>query len=169
MSAFEVRQRVPDTLDALHLINLTDPTHLVQTRKAEDQAAFTCTPGSANPVSVHFNLGGNVNVDHGREALDIQPASRHIGGNQNAAAAVGKLNQDLVTIALFKITMKLERDEALRSQHSNKVPTLLLGVTKSECCFGTKMIQQKTDCMQAVVIGHLIETLLDLVSRMALS
>jgi hypothetical protein len=166
--ALEVRQRMPDTLDALHLINLTDPTHLVQTRKTKHQTAFTCTTGAANPVSVHFNLGGNVNVNHGLETLNVQPASRHIGGNQNATAAVGELDQDLIAFTLLKIAMKFERDEALSTQHGNEVSTLLLGVTKSECCFGTKVIQQQPHRMQAFIIRHLIKALLNLICRMAL-
>jgi hypothetical protein len=92
MSALEVRQRMPDTLDALHFINLTDPTHLVQTRKTENQTTLPRPTGAANPVSVHFDLVGNVNVDHGLEALNVQPPSRDIGRHQNAATAVGELN-----------------------------------------------------------------------------
>ena len=62
---------------------------------------------------MHFDLGGDIHIDHCLEALNVQPASRDVGGNQNTAAAVGKLNQNLVAFALFKIAMKLERDNAL--------------------------------------------------------
>ncbi|MNW19928.1 hypothetical protein D3C71_2201150 [compost metagenome] len=64
---------------------------------------------------MHLGVWRNVDIDHGFQLGDVEPARRHVRGHQDRAAAVRKLHQHLIAVTLFQIAMQRQCLEALRA------------------------------------------------------
>ena len=91
-----------------------------------------------------------MDVDHGFELRNVQSARGDVGGHQYRAAAVGKLRQHLVALALLQFAMQGQRAKALGLQKRLQVFALLLGVAKGQRAGRAEMPQQR---------GHRVQTL----------
>ena len=113
---------------------------------------------------MNFRIGRHVHVDDGGQVGHVQPASRHIGGDQHGATAVHEANQHLVTIALLQIAVQLQHAETLRMQQLGHRAAAGLGIAEGEGALRAEMLQQSSQGRQSLVFGHLIPTLLDLIA-----
>ena len=119
-------------------------------------------------MHVHLGFGGDVHVDHRFQFGDVQPARGHIGGHQHRAAALREAHQHLVALALVQVAVQLQRHDALRLQHRHQVAALLFGVAKGQGALGAEMVQCQAHGVQALVFGHFVEALLDLLGAVRL-
>src|SRR5574343_1474533 len=90
------------------LCNGFDPAPVCRTAQAERPSRLAAAASTPDAVDVNLRVRRDVNVDDGFEPLDIQPACRDVGGNQHRAAAVGELDQHLVTLALLHVAVQGE-------------------------------------------------------------
>jgi hypothetical protein len=137
--------RGPAALDLAHI------AHLVHADQVQRQAFGIAPAGAADAVDVHLGVGRHVHVDDGGQVGNVQPARRHVGGHQHRAAAVGKLHQHLVALALLQLAIQRQRAEALGLQHAHQVAALLLGVAKRNRRLGRKWLSScDTACRRSL-------------------
>jgi len=84
------------------------------------------------------------------QLVDVQPARGHIGGHQHRAAAVGKLGQHLVALALLQVAMQgLGAQSRLAASSIHQVVALLLGVAKGHGAGRSEVVEQLAHRVQA--------------------
>ena len=64
-------------------LNRADTAHVVHGRQADGAPAGPGAAGAADAVHMHFGVGCDVDVDHGFELRNIQPARGHVGSHQH--------------------------------------------------------------------------------------
>ena len=62
--------------------------------------------GTADAVHIVFGELGQVEVDHMRDAADVDAARRHIGRHQHAHVAVAHVEQGAVAFALVHVAVQ---------------------------------------------------------------
>ncbi len=110
---------------------------------------------------MHFGVWGNVHVDHNVQLFHIQPAGGHIGGYQHRAAAVGKLRQHLVALALVQVAVQGLGDEAVFGQLVHQLVALLFGVAKRNGAHRAEMVEDAAHCGETGLAVHLEKALLN--------
>ncbi|MCY1211583.1 hypothetical protein D9M72_232970 [compost metagenome] len=152
---------MPFELAAVVLFEVTYAPHLVHADQAERPALLVGAAGAADAVHVHLGIGRDLDIDHGFQLRDIQPARGHVGGNQHRAAAIGKLHQHLVAIALLQVAMQCQRLVALRAQQLHQFAAARLGIAERQRAGRAEMVEQPPDRTQALAFLHFIEALAD--------
>lgn len=70
------------------------------------------TTGSANAVDIGFRLVREIEVEHVRHRIDVNPASRHVGGNQDGRMTRLEVGQGTLTGRLTLVAMQCQRGNA---------------------------------------------------------
>ena len=143
----------------LILLDTANKTHLMQPGQAERQTRFASAAGATDAVHIHLGVWRGVDIDDGFELRDVQPARCQVGGHQHRAAAVGKLCQHQVPLALFEIARQCQGTKALLLQAAKQFPALLPGVAKRQGADRPKVHEQLGHCGQTLVLSHLVEAL----------
>ena len=84
-------------------------------------AGATGAPGAAHAVHVLLDVARKVVVEHARDVLDVDAARRHVGGDEDARAALLEVLERLLAIALFpiavyRLTLHTLQDEIARQR-----------------------------------------------------
>ena len=156
---------MPLRLGLLQLLDLADAAHLIHAGQADRPAFFTGAAGAADAVNMHFGIGRHVDIDDHLQLRNIQPARRHVGCHQHRAAAVRKLHQHLVTLALLQLAEERQRTETVFSEVGNQGSALRFGVAKRQRADRPVMAQHLRHRAEArlvvVTVRHLIPALAD--------
>ena len=120
-------------------------SHVVEGGQAQRQARGPGTPGAPDAVHMHLGVGRDVYIDHRLQLIDVQAARGYVSGHQHGAAAVGKLGQHLVALALLELAVQSERAYGLLLQIVHQVFALLLGIAKGQGACRAKVQQQLGD------------------------
>src|SRR5690606_21035918 len=91
------------------------------------QSAASGAAGTANTVDVVFGLHGQVVIDGVADALHVDTAGGHIGGNQNAQLAFLQHAQGTGALTLVHVTMQGSGGKALVSQAVGQIVGATLG------------------------------------------
>ena len=75
---------------------------------------------------------GNMEINNGIQGLDVQSASRHVGGHENGDAFIGKPHQCLISIFLFEIAVLCLGTETESGQHVRHFLSFPPGITKHQ-------------------------------------
>mmetsp|Transcript_13471 Transcript_13471/g.32986 ORF Transcript_13471/g.32986 Transcript_13471/m.32986 type:complete len:573 (-) Transcript_13471:330-2048(-) len=87
-------------------------------------------PRAADAVHVVLKRLGQVHVDHVANALDVQPARRHVGGHQHLDAAAGEVAQRALALALAQPAVQRHRGDAVVAQRRRHLVALGLALHK---------------------------------------
>ena len=145
----------------LHLDGL-GAAGLGRRHQRQRQALLTCPTAAADAVHVHRRIAGQLHVDHGLQAGDVDAAGRHVGGHQHAETAVGEHRQHLVALALLQIAMQGGRGDALGMQRLDHLLALLAGLAEGHGAGRAMMPEQAHHGGQAILGGDLVEALANL-------
>src|SRR5690606_29543807 len=126
------------------------------------QPRFAGPPGTSDTVYMHFRVTRQFDIQHQLQAFDVQAARRHIGGYQDAQAAVGKQCQYLVAFALFEVAMQGSGGNLLGFQTGHQLVALQAGGAEGHGGLPAEMPQQVQYGVVALFGLDLVETLLDL-------
>ncbi|KAG0773733.1 hypothetical protein G6F22_014624 [Rhizopus arrhizus] len=89
------------------------------------------------------------------------PAGGHVGGDQDRAALVGELDQDLVAFALLQVAVQGLGADAVGLQPFDQVVAADLGVAEGQRGDGAEVRQQARHGVQAVLAVDFVEDLFD--------
>jgi hypothetical protein len=130
-------QRLPGAGEAQRLLDGC-PTRPISSRLArlKAQPSASARAGAADAVGVGGRIGRDVDVDHRFQPSDVQPARRDVGGHQHADAAVGKLHQHLVAVALLQVAVQFQCGEALPRSTSTRSRHCCLVLQKASVLTG---------------------------------
>jgi hypothetical protein len=105
------RKRQPDTpLDFVQI-------HLISGRgQRNGDPLLPGAAGAADAMNVTFRVVWNVIVEHVRNPFDVEPARRHIGGDQHLHFRLAKAPHRLLPLRLTQISMQLIHVESARQQ-----------------------------------------------------
>ncbi|KAG1543388.1 hypothetical protein G6F50_013995 [Rhizopus delemar] len=145
----------------LVLLDQVGPAHFVGRTQAERQALLIAPAAAADAVHVDCGVLGDVHVDDGAQVLDVQPAGGHVGGDQDRAALVGELDQDLVAFALLQGAGQGLGADAVGLQPFDQVVAADLGVAEGQRGDGAEVRQQARHGVQAVLAVDFVEDLFD--------
>ena len=155
-------------LDLFHLgaRQLLDAAQTAVLTRGEEGQRATLAPGAAGAAdTVHVGLGlaGNVEVNHQRNALHVQAARGHVGGDQHVERAVLQALNHALTLGLGDVAGNASGAEAAAGQleghlfdvgagaheHDGRVGLLLAG--RDVLGAGSQDAGQGTDL---VLVGH---------------
>src|SRR5690554_333328 len=108
---------------------------------------------------VYFGIGRDFYIDDGVQRIDIEATRRYIGGNQDGAAAICKLNQHVFSITLLEVAVQRQRTESTRLKIGRQFTTLRLGIAKGERRGRPEMFQQLSNRTRAFVGVYFIKAL----------
>ena len=161
----QLGQFVPLRLGLLQHFNFADIAHLIHAGQADGHAFFIGPPGAANAVDVDFCVGRHVNINNHSKLGNVQAACSHVRSHQHRTAAVGKLHQHLVALALLQLAKQRQRAKPLVFQIRHQRAALRLGVAKRQRAGGPEVpehLRYRTQPRLVVVaVWHLIPALGD--------
>jgi hypothetical protein len=102
-----------DTRVARHLAHVTT---LALVGHGHDDAAGAGACRAARAVHERFRLGGRIDVDNQRDAVDVDATRCDVGGDQHARRAVGERGEIALSRGLRQIAVQFDGRDAGRSQ-----------------------------------------------------
>ena len=79
---------------------LLDVPPLIGRQQRDPDALSTGAAGATNPVHVGLTVGGRIEVDHVRDVVDVDPARRDIGRDEDVDRTRFKAGKSLLALAL---------------------------------------------------------------------
>ena len=112
-------------------------------------------------MDVVFSPIRGVEVDHVRDALDIEPASGDVRGYQNADFSGAKALERLEAFLLVKTTMNLGNRQTSLLQLASEYIGLLLRTGEDQGAFNAVVFQELRKQWDLKVLWHRVNLLLD--------
>ena len=107
---------------------------------------------AADAMHVGFGVVRDVVVEHVRDALDVETARRHVGGDQDVDLAVLELRDHLFALALFHVAVQRGGREAARFEALREIDGFDLGAHEHEHgveAFGFEHARERVELVQA--------------------
>ena len=110
--------------------------------------------GTADAVHIVFCLARRVEIDHVADASHIDAACSHIGGDQDAGAAVTQAFERAIALALIHIAMQGVRSKAVVTQQTRQIIRAAFGRGEHQRLLNVGIAQDRVE--QLVFVRHVV-------------
>ena len=145
-----------EALDVLH------EAFFVQADQVDGSTVVAGATGAADTMDMDFRVMRQLEIDHRRQILDIQPPGSDIGRHQHRAAFVGETQQHLLAVTLLQITMQRQHIKTLALQQLADLTAIGFGIAENHRRFRPVVHQQFHDRLRLVAVGDFDKMLLDM-------
>ena len=141
-------------------LDITHQTQVIARHQRHRQARRAGPARAADAVHIVLGIEGHVEIDHGRQVDDVEPARRHIGGHQNIHFAALERLERLEPLVLRLVAMQRIGAQAIALERPRQARTTQLGVHENERLLDRAFLQQLQHSAALVVIRNAEESLL---------
>ena len=120
-------------------------------------AGASCAPDTVNVV---FGVERNIEVEHRRNVLDVEPARSHIGAHQQVDLAFLEGVERLQALVLALVAVQRRRLQTFTLKRARQPGAAELAVDKNECLLEIPLAQDLVQGTAFVLVAHAEETLL---------
>ena len=137
LRALRVQLRARGHLQHRHLLldlplDVAEQPHLARVEEREGHAFLARAAGAADAVHVDLGRGGQIEVHHVAERLDVQAARGDVGGHQHAHRAFLEALEHAVTLLLGEAAVQRGGRVARAHQHVRELFHLVAGAAEDE-------------------------------------
>ena len=124
------------------------------------------TTSSANAVDIGFRLVRQIEVEHVRDRIHINPASRHVSGDQDGRMARLEVSQGTLTGRLTLVTMQRQRGNSHTLELLRKTIRPMLRPAEHDRPLDWLVLQQSGQQTGLLLLENVIDRVADQFSRL---